>query len=235
MTFTATALLYALVGLAVAVALLLRERRAPLLRRALLVLLAVPFWPLLAPFLLGAPAAAPPDGPRAGEDARIRKVQDEVLRALSHLDGLAEEVLAPEVARVRDLTSAMAAMSRRIAEMDALLASPELAQQPAEALLRELAARGVSEGDGRSQSVRARLRNIERLKGLRERTRADLERIVLKLEEMASQLHVLKFAGRPDAELLRAVKEIADGVESIADGLLADEQASAAAAAASIA
>ena len=212
-------LLYCLIGLAVGIALVLRDRRYWLL------LVAIPFWPLLAPFLLASnkQQQAPPVQHRPA-DARIERVQEEVLRAMAGLEGLAEEVLAPEVTRIRDLASAMTAMSRRIAEMEALLATPQFAHDAAEAQLRELTARGVAEDDARVQSVRARLRNVERLRTLRDRTRADLERILLKLEEMASQLHVLKFAGRPEGELLSAIKQIADGVESIAEGLFAEEQ-----------
>ena len=222
MGYLGTALLYALIGVAVGVALILRERRPWLL------LLAIPFWPLLAPFLLA--GARQPPRAAVPADARIQRVQDEVLQALSGLTGLAEEVLAPEVRRVHDLTSAMGAMSRRIAEMEALLSTPQFAPDAAEAQLRELTSRGVPEDDARVESVRSRLRNVERLRTLRDRTRADLERILLKLEEMASQLHVLKFAGRPEGELLRAIKDIADGVESIAEGLFADEPETSAAA-----
>jgi hypothetical protein len=213
MGFAGTAVVYLLIGLAIGVALYLREGRA------LVFALSIPFWPLLAPFAL-ANRAAPP-GPAPSGDKRITAVQTEVMRALAQLGGLAEATLAPEVARVRGLTSALDGMSRRIAEMDELLASPQMATRAGDESITALRAQGVAEDDARLQSVRARLRNIERLRALRDRTRADLDRILLKLEEMASQLHVLRFAGRPEAELLTVIKEIADGIESISDGMLA--------------
>jgi len=224
MGIAGTLLIYAVIGLAVGLLLALRERRPALL------LLGVAFWPLLAPFVLASPGkSASPPTPGAPPDGRIDRVQEEVLEALSGLDGLAEAALQPEVKRVRDLADAMARMDRRIADMDALLLSPQLQRRSAELQLAELQSRGVPEDDARVQSVRARLRNVDRLRALRDQSRADLERILLKLEEMASQLHVLKFAGRPEGELLSVIKEIADGVESIADGLLASDDAAAAA------
>ncbi len=217
MGFAETGLVYALIGVAVGIALALREKR----RRVLLFLAGLFFWPVFAPFLLS--PGKPPEQQRPVQDARVQAAQDRVLRALARLDGLAEEVVAPEMARVRGLAGAMGAMSRRIAEMDELLSGPELNEPAARALLQDLAARGVSEKDPRQESVKARLRNIERLRAMRDRTREDLERILYKLEEMSTQLHLLKFAGRPEAEVVRAIKEVAESVEGITEGLLADE------------
>ena len=196
MTFAGTALLYLLIGVAVGLLLARQKRRRDFV-------LGLLFWPFYAPFLL--------------------QPEDRVQRALRSLDGLASDLLAPELARVRGLQGALDAMSRRIAEMDALLEGPELNEPLARTALDDLARRGVPESDPRQQSVRARLRNIERLRAMRDRTRADLERILLKLDEMKSQLLLLKFAGRPEDELVRAVKEIAQSVEEIAEGLLAEE------------
>src|SRR5437899_4374556 len=136
MGFAETGLLYALIGMVVGIALVLREER----RRLLFFLAGLLFWPVFAPFLLSSGKPAPP-----------RAAQDRVLRALSHLDGLAEDVVAPEIARIRGLAGAMEAMSRRIAEMDALLAGPELNESSARALLQELTARGVPEKDPRQE------------------------------------------------------------------------------------
>jgi hypothetical protein len=55
---------------------------------------------------------------------------------------------------------------------------------------------------------------------MRNRTGDDLERIVLRLEEMSSQLRLLEFAGRSDAEVVQAIKEIADSVQEVTEGLL---------------
>ena len=208
MGFAGTALVYALIGIAVGIALAMQERR-----KLLFFLAGLFFWPVFAPFLLAS----------ATKPAVKAPPQDRVLRALASLDGLAEDAVAPEMARLRGFAGAMEGMNRRIAEMDELLAGPEMSEPAARSLLTELASRGVSAEDPRQQSVRARLRNIERLRAMRDRTRADLERILYKLEEVSTQLHLLKFAGRPEAEVIRAIKEVAESVQGITDGVLADE------------
>ena len=218
MGFAGTGLLYALIGIAAGLALALRARR----RRALLFFAGLFFWPIFAPFLLS-PAKDPERRQAPPQDARVQAAQDRILRALARLDGLAEEVLAPEVARVRGLAGAMGSMSRRIAEMDELLSGPELNEPATRALLQDLSERGVPEKDPRQQSVRARLRNIERLRAMRDRTREDLERVLFKLEEMSTQLHLLKFAGRPEDEVVRVIKDIAESIEGITEGMLAEE------------
>ena len=218
MGFAGTGLLYALLGIAAGLALALRARR----RQVLLFFAGLFFWPVFAPFLLS-PGRERERRAAPAQDARVQAAQDRILHALSRLGGLAEEVLAPEVARVRGLAGALGAMSRRIAEMDELLSGPELNEPATRALLQDLSERGVPEKDPRQQSVRARLRNIERLRAMRDRTREDLERVLFKLEEMSTQLHLLKFAGRPENEVVRAIKDIAESIEGITEGLLAEE------------
>jgi len=58
---------------------------------------------------------------------------------------------------------------------------------------------------------------------MRGRTSDDIERVVLKLEELSSQLRLLAFAGRVDADVVRMIKEIAESVEDVTEGLLAEE------------
>jgi hypothetical protein len=55
---------------------------------------------------------------------------------------------------------------------------------------------------------------------MRERTAADLERVVLQLEEMGARLQLLRFAGRPDAELVGLLQAVASSVEEVTEGLL---------------
>ncbi|HEX8697401.1 MAG TPA: hypothetical protein VF815_01060, partial [Myxococcaceae bacterium] len=141
--------------------------------------------------------------------------------ALGQVEGLAADVLRPEVARLRGLVDAVGKMEARVAEMDALLATPEFNRAAASEQLEALAKRGLPPEDPRVQSVHARLRNMERLAEMRERTAADLERVVLQLEEMGSRLQLLKFAGRPDAELVELLQSVASSVEEVTEGLLA--------------
>lgn len=218
-----TAILYGLVGLCIATALVLREDRRSVSHRALGFIAGAAFWPLFAPMLLGAGAERQPPGRTTTTSAfapRIRAAEEQLLTAIGHGEGIAEEVLGAEVARVRAVAGQMASMERRVHEMDELLRTPEFDAESARIALGDLSARGVSPDDPRVQSVRARLRNIERLRSMRDRTCADLERIILKLEEMSSRLRLLRFAGRPDAEVVQLIKEVAESVEEVTEGLL---------------
>ena len=219
MGLAGTAVIYAVIGLCVATALMLRDPAASPARRAGAFVTGAVFWPVFAPVLLAGSARAP--APSPGRSPRVRAAEERLLAALAKVEGIAEEVLAPEVARVRAVTGQLGSMERRVLEMDELLRSPEFDAAAGAAALAELAGRGLGADDPRVQSVRARLRNVERLKALRDRTSADLERVCLKLEEMSSQLQLLKYAGRPDAEVVRLVKDIAESVEGVTEGVLA--------------
>jgi hypothetical protein len=222
MGLSGTVLIYALVGLAVAGALALQPSKAGLASRTLSFAAATCFWPLYAPMLFaGRSAPLSASGGAAGPvSARIQRAEQQLLSALGKVKGLAEDVLAPEVARVQGLSMALSAMERRIQQMDQLLTTPEFDAPAVEALLAELGARGVAGGDPRHQSLTTRLRNIERLVAMRRRTAEDLERIVLKIEEMTSQLQLLEFAGRSDADVVQVIKEIADSVGDVTEELL---------------
>ncbi|HYI01317.1 hypothetical protein [Hyalangium sp.] len=210
-----TCILYLLLGGVVAVALVLRAEGKGRSARIVTFVAGVFFWPVFAPFLLSPARAAD----RVTPPARVAR--DRLVGALGQVEGLAADVLRPEVARLRGLVDAVGKMEARVAEMDALLATPEFDRAAASGQLEALARRGLPPEDARVQSVQARLRNMERLVAMRERTAADLERVVLQLEEMGSRLQLLKFAGRPDAELVELLQSVASSVEEVTEGLLA--------------
>jgi hypothetical protein len=219
-----TGIIYGLIGLAVATALVLRSAEAGAPERVALFALGTCFWPLYAPGLLGSAKskeAGHGPAPDAGAlSERMQAAQAKLLEALGQLDGVAQAV-APEVTRVRLVTGQVAAMEQRVREIDALLGTEEFDLGAAREALQRIAARGIPESDPRHQSIHVRVRNIERLQAIRDRTLEDLERIALKLEEMSSRLKLLRFAGRPDAEVVQLFKEVADSVEDVTEGLLA--------------
>ncbi len=218
-----TAIIYALLGLVVASATALGEARPSAGRIVFLFTVGAVFWPLFAPMLLGGRGGTETrDGVRAEGDGRIHAAEADMLAALAKVKGgVAGEAMAPEAAKVRDLASGLRAMAVRLVEIDEALRAPGLDTAAIEAQLADVAARGGAESDPRAQSLRARLRNIERLRALRGRTGEDLERSLFKMEEITSQILLLKFAGRPEAEVAELIDGIAGSVEGVTEALFA--------------
>lgn len=227
MGLTGTAIIYLLLGLVVASATALREARPGAGRALFLFTVGALFWPLFAATLLGGGAASATPGDAGAEgdsaaSARIRAAETDMLAALAKVKGgVAGEAMAPEAARVRDVASGLRAMAARVVEIEEALRAPGLDPAAIEAQLADVAARGGAESDPRAQSLRARLRNVERLRGLRARTGEDLERSLFKMEEITSQMLLLKFAGRPEAEVAELIDGIADSVEGVTEALFA--------------
>jgi hypothetical protein len=225
MGLSGTAIIYLLLGLVVASATVLGEAttRPSAGRIVFLFTVGAVFWPLFAPTLLGGRAgAAAGDGAGGEGDERIGAAEADMLAALAKVKGgVAGEAMAPEAAKVRDLASGLRALAVRRAEIEEALRAPGLATAAIEAQLAEATARGGAESDPRVQSLRARLRNIERLRALRGRTGDDLERSLFKMEEITSQILLLKFAGRPEAEVAELIDGIAGSVEGVTEALFA--------------
>ena len=218
-----TAIIYALLGLVVASATALGEGRPRAGRILFLFTVGALFWPLFAPVLLGGRTSSVTRSEAgASGDTRIRAAETDMLAALAKVKGgVAGEAMAPEAAKVRDLASGLRAMAARLVEIDEALRAPGLDTVAIEAQLADVTARGGLESDPRAQSLRARLRNIERLRALRGRTAEDLERSLFKMEEITSQMLLLKFAGRPEAEVAELIDGIAGSVEGVTEALFA--------------
>lgn len=214
MGLSGTLLMYSLIGLAVAIATVLQDSAASS-RRALSFTGALLFWPLFAPLLFRGPRTVPIARQTSGTR---RELDQQLARALLKLQGVSSGLLAPEIERVRGLSSQLTGMIRRLEEMDRLLSSPEFDRKEAEQRLAELTSRAQKD-DPRIESLEARLRNIDRLHAMRARTHAELERALLMIEDLAARAVLLELAGRPDMEVVQHIKDIADGVQRIAEGL----------------
>lgn len=235
-----TALIYGLLGAVVAAALGLRAERAHPFYRGGQFLVWWLLWPLFAPMLLGgreagatsaataaATSAPSPSGGGTGLksglalDPRLRAAEERLLGALGCLGGVTHTLLTPEIERLRGLSGALGGLAKRLAEMDALLGSPEFDARQAAATLEDLLRRGQGDDDARVESVKNRLRNIARLQEMHRRTGEQLERALLKMEEMSSQLLLLQFAEGPEVDVVDRVREIAASVEGLSEGWLA--------------
>jgi hypothetical protein len=197
---------YVLAGLAVAVALARAEARgaARLARAGLHAVL----WPLFLPVLL--PASAP--SPLGTDGARIDAAEATLCDALGRLGKELGDPLSLEATRVRSLGTAMRAASRRLGELDALLASPG---QDAQGLRRELEALGDrAEARPVADILRERLAHLARLEALRTQARADLERALARAGELATRLTLLRYEGTTAHAAGRA-RELTDTIDEL--------------------
>jgi len=213
--FGQTLVLYLVIGTGVAGAVYLTWGTDGRTNRWFVVATAVIFWPLYLPMLLATgtgvrePSAITPAPPDA-LTAAIARVDAELEAALGCLDGWAEDVLAREKDRIRELRSAWFAQAQRIREMDQLLARPEYAAATAD--------EPAVEGDPRLRSsLQARRQNVERLQRLRRRAHDDLTRSLAWVREVVSMIHLAKFSGAPAARAEELVAQIAAAVEGLSE------------------
>jgi hypothetical protein len=190
----------------------------------------LPFWPIYLTILLSRPEAAEAvnsaeiSPPADGMAAAIEQVDAELDGALGSLDGWAEGVLARERHRIHELRHAWTSQAARIREIDHLLHVPDYslisvdAQDPAQGvdspeLLERLQA-----------SCRARQLNIERLRQVRSKARAELMGTLAWVRELVSMIHLAKFTGAPASRAEELVAQIAAAVEGLSEVTWQDER-----------
>lgn len=189
MRATELSILYVLVGVGCASAVVAQARA----QRALDALLVLMFWPLYGPFLLlGARVAAGPDAAR---------------RSASALDGL---TAGPEL--LAELEGRVAAAERRLAEIDGMLARPELSE--VEATRREFERAEAGDGVG-EKLARGRLSAIRRLQALRQRFSRELEQVRELTLQLRLQGELVKLAGDPDGSTRELLAELTLRVECL--------------------
>ncbi len=225
MGITETAIIYTILGAVVAAAFRLAHggSAGPITQTGLFALRTV-CWPFFAPMLLASGDAssnsarrAPP--PAASQTPRVDEAEQRMLGALDSLEGVAGDLFEPQRRRVEELTASLRTMQARLGEMDALLATTEFDEDRAQHTLEAILADNGERNEERAESVRARLRNIGRLKKMRARLNAEFERAILKVDEMSSQMLLLRFADHPEREVSELIGDIAATVEGLTEGL----------------
>jgi hypothetical protein len=145
--------------------------------------------------------------------AAIAQVDAELEGALGSLDGWAEDVLAREKTRIRDLRTTWLSQAQRIREMDRLLALPDYANEPD----LEPAPSPTAADDRLRSSRQARRQNVERLRHLRRRAYDDLTGSLAWVRELVSMIHLAKFSGAPAVRAEALVAQIAAAVEGLSE------------------
>src|SRR5437879_6253574 len=146
--------------------------------------------------------------------AAIAQVDAELQAALNSLGGWAEDVLARERNRIRELRDAWNTQANRVREMDRLLALPQYAPSANDSLVLEDGRSMIEARPSQSsifnppssifnaknrlaQSQEACQANIKRLGLVRQRTYDDLLSNLAWVRELVSMIHLAKFTGAP--------------------------------------
>ncbi|HVO30326.1 MAG TPA: hypothetical protein VMV18_06305 [bacterium] len=199
------AVLYALIGAGLAVAVVMRGHSAG--EGAILLAL----WPLYGPFLVFADAPAGP-GAASGEAA--------FAAAMRRAAGTPLAALLPEPRAARALARRLRLAETRVAEIDALLRRPEFDEADARARFEELRARG--DADRAAVTADHRVRNIARLRALRARFARELDEVRELIAQLTTQAEVVRLSGELDDTSAGLVRELVHRVEGLDDFLEGD-------------
>jgi len=191
-------LLYAVVGVACAVAVLRRGRATGRTSGASAVASAVAtvfVWPLWAPFVLGAPAARVPvaaggaGAAPAGALARIQRALDEAVAAVAGTP--MSDVFSPRVAQ--RIGAEVARVASRLDELAALTARAGFDADASARKLRDLEANGAPERT--VATARLQHESLARLLELRSADAQALDDLAGLLEALRTQLLLARYSG----------------------------------------
>jgi hypothetical protein len=214
MGFPETMIFYHLIGMGVAAAVFLSDPGRGRVRPWFRASTAVVFWPLYVPILLAGPRPGPVrENPPRPVDAdpmsrAISQVEAELETALASLDGWAEDVLAHESHRFRELGGAWRAQAERVREIDRLLAGANGDE-------RDPTPSNPQRNDRCRRSEQSRRDNLDRLRLIRGRAYEDLMSTLAWVRELVSMIHLAKFTGAPASRAGELVAQIAAAVEGI--------------------
>ncbi len=215
MTLQTTIIFYVVIGMVIAEAAALADRRATLLERLFRIVAATLFWPLFVPLLLASKTratdlslpllpvvGAPPDDAMTHSIAQVERELDLALRSL---EGWPEAVLADEHDRFQELRTAWRSQATRVRELDRLLSQPQFGELVGE----------ESSNERIAQSEQTRRENIGRLKQVRDRLRQDLDGTLSWVRELVTMIHLAKYTGAPASRAQELVSQIATAVEGL--------------------
>jgi len=201
------------------VALLVSEKLQSRTERWFSVATALPFWPFYVPVLLAREQNAAPRPATGSPDAMaaaIGQVDAELEAALNSLDGWAEDVLAREKDRIRELREAWYIQANRVREMDRLFDTGFDRLMLGDRARNE-ESRKAPVNNRLALSEEACRQNIERLRCVRRRAYDDLMGSLAWVRELVSMIHLAKFTGAPASRAEELVAQIAAAVEGLSD------------------
>ncbi|HTV22862.1 MAG TPA: hypothetical protein VMG12_29430 [Polyangiaceae bacterium] len=220
MAISETLPFYLLIGAVVSAA-MPATARAPLGQRLARGAAHVVCWPFFAPGLFGRAAALPEPKPtRSRHRARLHQARARLGAALQSLHGLSESLVRPQLDQIEAVMASLDTASDRLQEMDELLRTPEFDAARVDAALAPLREKGLGDADPRVASLLSRQGNIRRLRAMQSRTGDELERALFTLEELSSEVMLLKFADNPESKLPRVLGDMAASLRELSSLVL---------------
>jgi hypothetical protein len=176
---------------------------------------ALVLWPLAVPFAFA--IEEPAAGREAAFVAALRKA------AATPLGGV-----LPDEAVARALAARLGHAASRVAEIDGVLARPEMSEAAARSRLAELERRAGTGAAtaGAIAAATSRLDNLHRLRQLRDRCAAELEEVGELIDQLTAQAELVRLSGATDPAGAELVRELVARVEGL-DQLLREEEAAA--------
>lgn len=176
--------------------------------------IAIVLWPIEVPFALLA------DEPASPREAAF-------IAALRRAGATPLGAVLPDEAAARALAARLGIAAHRVAEIDAVLARPEMSEPAARARVAELHHRGAT--TGAIAAATSRLDNLRRLRRLRDRCAGELEEVGELIDQLTAAAELVRLSGAADPAGGELVRELVARVEGL-DQLLRDEEAEDAAA-----
>ena len=212
-----TLLVYSLIGVAIGVAVALRDHSQASASALVRGVVAALFWPFFLPLLLGANS----DRGDGGNEARPGVSSDDAVgtELLAAFDALDEgaRALVPPRHQLKALIDAVVSMDQRLAELARCLDSPVLDRRKIESALA-----GQDPEVGASETVafiKARRVNADRLRSIHHRMFNEREGVVAQVQEVTSRLILLRYINHLDAQAQSAT-ELAALVDSATSAAL---------------
>lgn len=217
MSPTPLVVLYVLIGVGCAIALVARQGRAatPLVDMALL----LAFWPLFGPFVLARPGQHH-GGPSPTGTHTQGEGLEELLMALRRAGGAPLASLLPDLDTGRRLQSRLEIAARHVSEIDRLLGMEQYSEDAALARQADLQAAG----DTRSaEMVDGRLQIIGRLRRLRDHFDQEINQISELLTQLQLQAELVRIAGTASDDTRDLVLELVTRIQGLEELMAGDE------------
>lgn len=219
MGIVATILMYLIIGMVVAPTMSIVQRRTHNRGAFAAIVTWVVLWPFFVPALLAPVVSNAPfltDQTPLPASTCLVAAQRRLLETIDRLDGLTKSAIRPQMSQIMEMLQTLNHAERRLQEMEQWLHSQTCDLTQIDSRLCELHSQGIDPNEPRVRSLLTQRRNIERLYTMRDLERMELERAICQLDEINSQMLLLRFVEQPDVHLAPLLQDISTRVADVA-------------------